>query len=84
MDVAPKNNLDFIRTLLALGVLSFHNKASTGDPSLGIYVFHFPILTWLKAHGVAGFPLYPATLFLTVTLALVSWHAVEKRALSKE
>jgi peptidoglycan/LPS O-acetylase OafA/YrhL len=58
-------------------------KVTVGDPSLGIYVYHFPILTSLKAHGVSGYALYPATLFLTVTLALISWHAVEKLALSK-
>jgi peptidoglycan/LPS O-acetylase OafA/YrhL len=77
-------------TAYALMTMALHTpplfaryKTLIGDPSLGIYVYHFPILTWLKAHGVSGFALYPATLFLTVTLALLSWHAVEKLALNE-
>jgi peptidoglycan/LPS O-acetylase OafA/YrhL len=82
----------FIGPLVAYAMvtMAFHTppifaryKALIGDPSLGIYVYHFPVLMWLKGHGVLGFALYPATLALTVALALVSWHAVEKLALSK-
>lgn len=58
-------------------------KLIIGDPSFGIYIYHFPILVWLNAHGVAGLALYPATLIPAVMLALVSWHAIEKRALSR-
>lgn len=74
----------------ALITLAFHAppvfaryKATIGDPSLGIYVYHFPILMWLSTHGVAGLALYPATLIPTIALALLSWHAVEKHALSQ-
>lgn len=58
-------------------------KATIGDPSLGIYVFHFPILVFLNGHSVTGLALYPAVLISTLFLALVSWHAVEKFALSE-
>jgi peptidoglycan/LPS O-acetylase OafA/YrhL len=73
----------------ALIILAFHTpplfaryRSIVGDPSLGIYVFHWPILFWLSDHGVRGLVLYPAVLGSTVLLALLSWHMVEKPALS--
>jgi peptidoglycan/LPS O-acetylase OafA/YrhL len=58
-------------------------KSRIGDPSLGIYVYHFPILMWLYTRvGINGGLLYPLTLALTIPLALISWHIVEKRALA--
>jgi peptidoglycan/LPS O-acetylase OafA/YrhL len=56
-------------------------KSWIGDPSLGIYVYHCPILLWLHDQGIRGAWLFPCTLALAVLLALMSWHAVEKRAL---
>jgi peptidoglycan/LPS O-acetylase OafA/YrhL len=56
-------------------------KRWIGDPSFGIYVYHFPILMWLFTKEVKGWWLYLFTLILTVLLALISWHVVEKRAL---
>ena len=56
-------------------------KQTIGDPSLGIYVFHWPIMIWLQSHCVGGFWLTPATLGLTLVLALLSWHCVERHIL---
>lgn len=56
-------------------------KSRIGDPSLGIYVYHCPVLLWLFDQGIRGVWLFPCTLVLAVLLALMSWHAVEKRAL---
>lgn len=78
--------------LLAYGLLSIglharpvfaKYKSVVGDPSLGIYVYHFPILLWLvKDHGITSIALYPLALLMTLPLALLSWHIVEKRALN--
>jgi peptidoglycan/LPS O-acetylase OafA/YrhL len=54
------------------------------DYSYGIYIFAFPIQQSLAEVGVAHtwLPLYTwATFLLTVPLAMLSWHVVEKRAL---
>lgn len=57
-------------------------KRRIGDLSLGIYVYHFPILLWLvKDIGVTSLWLYPLTSLLVIPLSMLSWHAVEKRAL---
>ena len=76
--------------LLAYGLitLAFHAwplfgrfKQAVGDPSLGIYLYHYPILVWLQAHGLDGLRLVTATLALTLLAALLSWHGLEKWAL---
>jgi peptidoglycan/LPS O-acetylase OafA/YrhL len=72
--------------LLALGLYAkpvfARYKLRIGDPSLGIYVYHFPILLWLyEAHEIKSAWLLVLTLLLTVPLALLSWHVVEKNAL---
>ncbi len=54
-----------------------------GDYSYGLYIYGFPVqqaLASLGFHNHLG--LYIASSFLlTLTLAIASWHAVEKRAL---
>jgi peptidoglycan/LPS O-acetylase OafA/YrhL len=56
-------------------------KDVVGDPSLGIYVYHWPIMIWLQNQGLNDLGLVAATLCLTMLLAFFSWHAIEKRAL---
>lgn len=54
-----------------------------GDPSYGVYLFGFPMAQAVQANwpGLS----FPASLLLTIALALTagyaSWHAVESRAL---
>lgn len=69
---------------LALGPLRMPDMARYGDLSYGIYIYAWPVkqlvihyglaTTW---YGVAGF----ATA-ITLGLAFLSWHLVEKRALA--
>ncbi len=57
-----------------------------GDISYGIYIFHFPVIQifvqtgLLKNHPVTA---VPAILAIVLTLALLSWHLVEKRLLKR-
>jgi peptidoglycan/LPS O-acetylase OafA/YrhL len=53
------------------------------DPSYGVYLYHFPILSALATHGTISAPWllvlcgYP----IAMTLAICSWYAVEKPCL---
>lgn len=57
-------------------------RSKVGDPSFGIYIYHWPIMSWLYLKGFQDFWLLPMTLCMTVTIALLSWHFVEKYALN--
>ena len=57
-------------------------RGQVGDPSFGIYVYHMPVLLWLKSHSISGVMLPLATFIIVGTLGLLSWHLIEKRALS--
>lgn len=75
---------------LAYGLIyfAFHSrpifasyKQRVGDPSLGIYVYHFPIMNWFVTHGVNDAKLFGVTFLATFVLALISWHVIEKKVL---
>jgi peptidoglycan/LPS O-acetylase OafA/YrhL len=55
-----------------------------GDYSYGMYVFHFPIMQSLilLLNIESPITLFFATLFITFPFAILSWHYIEKRALS--
>ena len=57
-----------------------------GDISYGIYLYHFPIiqlLVYLKVFEIEPYLGLLATLALTITAALCSWHFIEKRFLKR-
>ncbi|MEW8506954.1 MAG: acyltransferase [Candidatus Thiodiazotropha sp.] len=55
-----------------------------GDYSYGMYVFHFPIMQSLIVilKIDSPYPLFFTTLAVTTPFAVLSWHFIEKRALS--
>jgi len=60
-----------------------------GDYSYGLYIFSFPIQQTLIRLGPAPQPIAPLALFaiafpLTLAVAAVSWHVVEKPALAQK
>lgn len=60
--------------------------ARFGDLTFGIYLYHFPIIQILIWTHVFSQNLYlgiALTLMFTISLALMSWHGVEKRFLRK-
>lgn len=55
-----------------------------GDLSYGVYLFHFPTIQLLQHQGVYDLNQYLAfliSIILTLSLAAISWHFVEKRFL---
>lgn len=73
----------FINSLATIrGVLNKTGKF--GDFTYGIYVFAFPVQQMLIALGIVWEPyhLFFYTSALVVPLAVISWHLLEKRALS--
>lgn len=79
--------------VLPYAVLSFSTMATPGisnlgrfgDPSYGIYLYGFPVQQALFAMGGESMgPLENSALAapIVIALAYISWHAVEKRALS--
>ncbi|MES9993275.1 MAG: acyltransferase [Candidatus Thiodiazotropha sp.] len=67
---------------LPKGKLLLFNRL--GDYSYGMYVFHFPIMQSLIVMLNIDSPylLFFATLAVTIPIAVLSWHFIEKRALS--
>lgn len=60
--------------------------ARFGDLAFGIYLYHFPIIQALIWTHVFSENIYlgiALTLIFTISLALMSWHCVEKRFLRK-
>jgi peptidoglycan/LPS O-acetylase OafA/YrhL len=55
-----------------------------GDYSYGMYVYHYPVMHSLISLTKVDSPylLFFATLSLTLPLSILSWHFIEKRALS--
>jgi peptidoglycan/LPS O-acetylase OafA/YrhL len=65
-------------------LVDFEEKAG-GDYSYGLYIYGYPVQQILAHFRVQnlGFALYLAAgLILTLALAVLSWHLVEKRALT--
>lgn len=62
------------------------NLGKYGDISYGIYLYHFPIIQLLIDVGVFKINVWiglVATFLITLALALVSWHLIEKRLLKR-
>ncbi|ARP83209.1 hypothetical protein CAL12_21905 [Bordetella genomosp. 8] len=56
-----------------------------GDPSYGIYLYHFPIIQALLALGLFDHPWwgFTASVALTVSAAYLSWHLLERPLLAQ-
>jgi peptidoglycan/LPS O-acetylase OafA/YrhL len=63
----------------------FQRVGARNDYSYGVYIYGWPVLQLLGIWGVQhwGYPVFAASAVAgSVALAMVSWHLVEKRALS--
>lgn len=64
---------------------SLRNFGKYGDFSYGMYVFAFPIqqtLTFFYGHRINFYTYISLVFILTLIMAVISWHLIEKRALS--
>jgi peptidoglycan/LPS O-acetylase OafA/YrhL len=53
------------------------------DISYGLYIFHYPVQqTLVNFISLDSLTLLAATLVITIPLAWLSWHIIEKKALS--
>ncbi|MBS1716476.1 MAG: acyltransferase [Armatimonadetes bacterium] len=52
------------------------------DLSYGIYVYHYPVMTYCLARGFSGYPMAFTVLGSALTISLASWYLVEAPALS--
>jgi peptidoglycan/LPS O-acetylase OafA/YrhL len=62
------------------------NLGKYGDISYGIYLYHFPVIQLLIYVGVFKINVWiglVATFLITLALALLSWHLIEKRLLKR-
>ncbi len=71
-------------SLVPAGRIRLYN--SIGDYSYGIYIWHWPVLQSLIASQPdASFGwLFATTSAITITLAVASWHLIEKPALASQ
>jgi peptidoglycan/LPS O-acetylase OafA/YrhL len=63
----------------------FQRVGARNDYSYGVYIYGWPVMQLLGIYGVqhGGYVVYTAAALAgSVTLAVLSWHLVEKRALS--
>jgi peptidoglycan/LPS O-acetylase OafA/YrhL len=63
----------------------FQRVGARNDYSYGVYIYGWPVLQLLGMWGVQrwGYPVYAASAVAgSVALAFLSWHLIEKRALS--
>jgi len=77
----------YVLFYLAYARLPALSKLSAGpDVSYGIYIWHWPILQWLSAQQpeMGLFNMLLVTVPVTIFIAWVSWHAIEKPALGKK
>ncbi|MCW2856481.1 MAG: hypothetical protein JWR52_2096 [Marmoricola sp.] len=77
-------HLDGVRTRGVGAVLAWAPLAWLGRISYGVYLFHYPVLTVLRAHGVAG----ASTGFvlgggISILLAAASYRVIEQPILSR-
>jgi len=71
-------------------VLAYHPRIQwraynrVGDYSYGLYVYAFPVQQTIVAHvgGLAPMELFAASFAVTLALAALSWHALERPALA--
>jgi len=74
-------------TMLSIGLASWpvlRSAGRWGDLSFGVYIYAFPVqqtLVWLAKGRVHWTVLAAACAAVTIMLALLSWHLIEKRAL---
>lgn len=63
------------------GLIRGYNKA--GDYSYGTYIYAYPIQQSIVAlsPGIAPLPMFLMSAFVTLLLAVCSWHFIERRAL---
>ncbi len=62
----------------------FHNFTKYGDFSYGIYIYAFPVqqLLYYKIDGLQPISCFIIATLTTIVLAILSWHFVEKKALT--
>jgi peptidoglycan/LPS O-acetylase OafA/YrhL len=71
-------------------VLAYHPRIQwqaynrVGDYSYGLYVYAFPVQQTIVAHvrGLTPIELFAASLAVTLALAALSWHVLERPALA--
>lgn len=62
----------------------FHRIGSKNDYSYGVYIWGFLVeqtLAWVGLYKLGYFPLAIGTLIISLGMAWLSWHVIEKRAM---